>query len=235
MKFEIVGSPAYSTLKILLSPGESVTTEAGSMMAMEGDLTVETTTGGVIKGLLRKMLAGETLFINVYHAGPGGGTLWLAPSTPGDIRYVPLQGNGIIVQDMSYLAHHGNVEMTVTWRGLRGMIAEGNLFWLRLSGYGGVWVNSYGHIVEKTLKPGERVTVDNFHFVAMSDGMRWSVGKFGSIKSFFFGGEGFVINVEGPGKLYLQTRTMTDLADVLRRFLPSGSSSSPTFRIGFGV
>ncbi|RLI30715.1 TIGR00266 family protein [Candidatus Bathyarchaeota archaeon] len=234
MEYELIGQPAYTALKVYLRPGESVTSEAGAMMAIEGDVQIEThTAGGVAKGLLRRVLAGETLFLNTYTAGPGGGVVWLAPSPPGHIAYIPLQGGGIIVQDMSYLAHHGNTQQDIVWRGLRGMIAEGNLFWLRISGYGGVWVNSYGHVVEKTLQAGEKMIVDNFHFVAMSDTVEWNVRKFGSLKSFFFGGEGFVIDVEGPGLIYLQTRTMPELANLLRRFLGERSSGGGV-SISFG-
>ena len=51
MKFEILGKPAYSAVKIELESGESITAEAGAMMAMEGDIEVETkTAGGMAKG-----------------------------------------------------------------------------------------------------------------------------------------------------------------------------------------
>ena len=233
MEYEIIGQPAYSALKVYLAPGESVTSEAGAMMAMEGDIRVEThTAGGPAKGLLRRILAGESLFINTYTAGPGGGVVWLAPCPPGHLMHVPLRETGLIVQDMSYLGHHGDVTYDIVWRGIKGIVAEGNLFWLRLRGRGGVWINSYGHVVRKELEHGERITVDNFHFVAMEDGMKWSVSRFGGIKSFLFGGEGFVVNVEGPGEIYLQTRTLSELANIMRRFL--GERGSKSVSISFG-
>jgi len=221
LKFEILGKPAYSAVKIELESGESITAEAGAMMAMEGDIEVETkTAGGIAKGLLRKIIVGETLFLNVFKAGPKGGAVWLAPEVPGDIKHVKLEGEAIIVQDTSYLGHYGEIEQTIAWRGLKGVLAEGSLFWLKLRGYGGIWLNSYGHIIERDMAPGEEITVDNFHFVAMSNGMKWKIKRFGGFKSFLFGGEGFVVEVKGPGKLFVQTRTIIDLAETLRRFIP---------------
>jgi len=80
-------------------------------------------------------------------------------------------------------------------------------------------ITDMAYLVEKEFGLGERITVDNFHLVAMDDKARWSVGKFGGWKSFFFGGEGLVVNIEGPGRVYLQTRTIMDLVSAIARFL----------------
>jgi len=224
LRYEVVGRPAYSTLKVYLNAGEAVTAEAGAMVAMEGDISIETrTAGGLLRGFLRRMTVGESVFVNTFRAGYGGGVVWLAPSTPGDIEYVELRGGGLIVQDYSYLAHHGDVDYELKWAGLRGLIAErgSGLVWMRLKGYGGVWLSSYGAIELKELKPGEVITVDNNHIVAMEDTVKYSLSKFGGWKSFLLGGEGFVLRIEGPGKVYLQTRTLSVFAEILSRFLPS--------------
>ncbi len=104
MRFEIIGEPAYTALKVYLEDGESITAESGAMMALEGDVDVEThTAGGVLKGLLRRVLVGETLFMNTFRAGPGGGIVWLAPSSPGHVEHIELVDEGVIIQDMSLL------------------------------------------------------------------------------------------------------------------------------------
>ncbi len=234
MRFEVVGEPAYTALKVYLEGGESITAESGAMMALEGDMEVEThTAGGVLKGLMRRVLAGETLFMNTFKAGPGGGIVWLAPSSPGHVEHIGLMDEGVIIQDMSFLAYHGDVKHEIVWRGLRGMVSEGDLFWLRVYGRGGVWVNSYGYILERELKPGEEITIDNFHIVALSDDVEWRVRTFGGLKSFFFGGEGFVVDVKGPGRVYLQTRTLPELAYLIRRFI--GGERSKGFRFTISI
>jgi uncharacterized protein (TIGR00266 family) len=223
LRYEVVGSPAYSALKVFLEAGEAVSAEAGAMLAMEGDLSVETkTAGGVAKGLLRRFTVGESVFINTFRAGPRGGVVWLAPSVPGDIHYHELKGEGLVLQDYAYLAHHGDVDYELKWRGLKGLLAEpgAGLIWMRLHGLGGVWLNSYGALQARELKPGEEMTVDNGHLVAMQDTVDFTVGKFGGWRSFLLGGEGLVVKVRGPGLILLQTRTLPMFAEVLSRFLP---------------
>ncbi len=219
MKWDITNKPSYSLLKIWLNQGESVTAEPGAMVFMSSGIEVKTHTGGILKGLMRSILGGESIFLNTYIARAPG-EIWFAPSLPGDIEYVEVEpGGGLLVQDTSYLAHHGNIDIGVAWRGFRGLLAEGELFWLKISGEGGVWLTSYGGIERIDLPPGERIIVDNFHFVAMDEGMNWRVRKFGGIKSFILGGEGIVIEVEGPGRVYLQTRSLPPFVDVISKFI----------------
>ena len=221
MRYEVETSPAYSVLKVLLESGEGIVAEAGAMMAMKGNIEVQTkTAGGILKGLLRKLAVGESIFLNTFTAREGGGVIWLAPSIPGDITYIQLKGNGLLVQDTGYLAHYGAVDYELNWRGIRGLLAEGNIVWLRLYGDGGVWVNSYGGIICKELGVGETIIVDNNHLVAFDDTVTLNIKKFGGWKSFLFGGEGIVVELKGPGKVYMQTRILPLLAEVINRFLP---------------
>jgi len=225
MRWRVEYSPTYSLLKVELNPGESVTAEAGAMVLMKGDVKVKTHTGGLAKALLRGIFGGESIFLNTYTA-ESPAELWFAPSVPGDIAYIPLAGSGYIVQDMSYLAHHGDIDISVAWRGLKGLLAEGELVWLKLEGVGGAWVNAYGGLSRVDLKPGEKIIVDNFHFVAMNEDIKWRVKKFGGWKSFFLGGEGLVLEVEGPGTVYVQTRILPPLARLIRKYMPSSSGKN---------
>lgn len=219
MRWEVSKSPSYTLLKVHLErAGESVTSEPGAMVLMRGPVRIKTHTGGLAAGLKRALMGGESLFMNTY-VSEGPAEIWFAPSMPGDVSYIPLEGNAYVIQDFSYLAHHGDVKITTAWRGFKGLLAEGNLIWLKAEGHGGVWVNSFGGIEKLELAPGETITIDNFHFVAMSDGMRWSVRKFGGIKSFILGGEGIVIDVQGPGTLLLQTRSLPPFAQMVRRLI----------------
>ncbi len=220
MKWEVEFKPSYSILKVYLEPGESVTAEPGAMVLYKGNIDIKTHTGGgLLKGLTRALLGGESVFLNTFTARSGGGEVWFAPSLPGDIAYYELKGEELIVQDTSYLAHHGDVDIGVAWRGFRGLLAEGELFWLKVKGYGGVWLSSYGGISRVDLGPGESMILDNFHFVAMTSGMSWRVRKFGGIKSFLFGGEGIVIEVTGPGTVYVQSRSLPPFVEFIRKFL----------------
>jgi len=219
MKWDITGKPAYSMLKVYLNPGESVTAEAGAFVAGFGNYRIETGTKGVFKALARALAGGESIFLNTFIA-EGSSEIWFAPSLPGDISYIEVDG-GLIIQDMSYIASHGDIDISVAWRGFKGLLAEGELIWLKASGRGGVWVNSYGAIENIDLKSGEKMILDNFHFVAMDDNIRYRVKKFGGWKSFILGGEGIVIEVEGPGRLLIQTRSLPPFARLLARLIRS--------------
>jgi len=205
-------------LKVELEPGENVTAEPGAMVYMKGDIEIKTSSGGILKGIMRSMLGGESFWLNTYRARSQA-EIWFAPSLPGDIEALEINGKGLIIQDTSYLAHHGDISIGTAWRGFRGLLAEGELFWLKAEGHGLVWVTSYGGLEKLELKPGERVIVDNFHFVAMDDGMKWKVRKFGGLKSFLFGGEGLVIEVEGPGRLVLQTRSLPPFIGLISKYI----------------
>ncbi len=202
MRYEILYKPAYSILKVELEERESVEAEAGALMMINGEVEVKTKS----RGLLRALTTSESLFINKYVARSKS-TLWFAPPVPGDIAYLELRGGlGFIVNDKCYLASHGDVEHKVVWRGLKGLFGGGGLMWLHFTGHGGVWVNAYGAIVIKNVEPHENLVIDNVHLVAMEDTLDYEIRRFGSLKSFMFGGEGFVFKVKGIGKLYLQTR-----------------------------
>lgn len=220
MRYEITSRPSYSLLKINLSPGESVTAEAGSMIFMSPDLEVRTQAyGGVTSSLKRAFLGGESLFLNTFTA-KGEGEVWLAPELPGDIVAVGLDGrNDLIVQDTSYLAHSGDISIDVVFTGVKGLLAEGQLFWLKLSGKGMVWLGSYGALEARELKANERATIDNFHLVAMDSTVSWNVRLFSGLKSAVLGGEGIVVDLTGPGKVYMQTRNPRALADYVYRYV----------------
>ena len=220
-EFSIERSPAYGVLKVKLRPGESVVVESGSYMLSRGEVEIKTMTGGIVRGILRALAGGESLFLNMITARSEA-EVWIAPPVAGDIAAVRLDGGELVIQDSSYLAHIGDIRVGVAWRGLKGLIAEGELVWLKASGRGVVFINSYGAMEELRLGPGERVTVDNMHFVAMDSSVRWRIRKFGGWKSFLFGGEGFVVEVEGPGRVWLQTRNLPAFAGILARFLKRG-------------
>ncbi len=218
MKWFKENGPAYTILRVLLEPGEEVYAEPGALMLTRGDIDVKTSSGGIGKALARKLLGGESFFINRYHA-LSEAEIWFVPSTPGDIETIEMSHDEWIIQDTSYLAHSGDIDISAKFTGLRGLIAEGSLFWLRASGSGLLWVSSYGAIRRVEVGSGEKLIVDNYHFVAMPADTNYVVKKFGGLKTFLFGGEGFVIEVRGPATIYVQTRILPPLAKLLSRYI----------------
>ncbi len=174
----------------------------------KGNIKIDTKTmGGVFQTVTRSLFGGESIFFNTFTALEKS-EVYLAPSLPGDIAYIPLNNDSYIVYDGAYLAHHGNVEISVKWRGLKGFIAGRQLVWLNFKGTGGVFINTFGAI--KVVEVGnETIIIDNLHFVAMKESTEYSIEKFGSWKSFLFGGEGVVLKIYGPTKVFIQTRNLS--------------------------
>ncbi len=220
MRYEILGL-TNPLLRLELGRGEEVHAEPGATVYMRGPIVVGTGVGpgGILGGILRRALGGESFLRNTYRA-EGPAELWLAPKTPGEIHYLPLEGEGYVAQASSYLAHHGEVEVGVAWRGVKGALADGRFFWLSFRGRGGVFLEAYGSLLEVEVPRGERVVVDNFHFVAMTEGARYHLRTLRGIAPTLFGGEGLVVEVEGPARLLLQSRHLPGLAELLRPFFP---------------
>jgi uncharacterized protein (TIGR00266 family) len=187
-------------------------------MLYRGQVEVETSSHGLGAAFRRALLGGEGFFLNTYHA-VSSAEIWFVPGVPGDIEAVELDGREWVVQDTSYLAHYGDVEVSAKFRGLRGLLAEGELFWLHVSGVGTVWLSSYGAIEKVEVGAGERLVVDNYHLVAMPADTDYSIRKFGGLKSFLFGGEGFVVEINGPTTVLVQTRILPPLARLLAKYI----------------
>ncbi len=216
--------PAYALSVISLNPNEKVRVESGSMVSMSPDMQIETKAqGGILKSLGRSLLGGESFFQNTYTAGPRGGEITVAPTLPGDIFSFDLHGESIMLQSGAYLASSENVVVDTKWSGAKTFFASEGLIMLRASGTGTLVFSSYGAIHERNLEPGERYVVDTGHLVAFSEGMPFQLRKVGNWKSTILSGEGIVVELTGPGRLLLQTRSQEAFLSWLIPQLPDKS------------
>ena len=97
---------------------------------------------------------------------------------------------------------------------------------LRVSGQGKAILSSYGAIHEINLAAGERYTIDTGHLVAFSENMGFNVRTVGGLKSTLFSGEGLVVDMTGPGRVLLQTRSTDAFLSWLIPKLPKDHSSN---------
>lgn len=208
MQTEIVYRPSYSLTVVKLEPNEAIRVEAGAMVSMSPEVTLETKmAGGILASLKRSMLGGESFFLNDYRAPAQGGEITLAPVLPGDMMVLDLKDETMVVQSGSYVASSEGVELDTKWTGAQTFFAREGLIMLKASGTGKLILGSYGAIHEKDLGAGEVYTVDTGHLVAFSEGMGFRVKAVGGIKSTLFSGEGLVVDLTGPGQLFMQTRS----------------------------
>ena len=97
---------------------------------------------------------------------------------------------------------------------------------LEATGTGTLLVSSYGAIYEKTLNAGEKYIVDSSHLVAFDGSMGVTPKPIGGFKSTMFSGEGFVIELSGPGKIYIQTRSPQALINWIIPQIPRPPSTN---------
>lgn len=226
MRTEVSYSPAFAMATVSLEPGESVKAEAGAMMAMSPGVEIQTSTqGGVLKGLKRSVLGGESFFMNTFKATGPDAHVVLAPTLPGDIVTWEMSNQTIYLQSGAYLASAETIDIDTKWGGAKTFFSREGLFMLRCSGTGGLVVSSYGAIVAMDLQPGQTYTVDTGHMVGWGEGVQYDVRKAGSWKSTILGGEGLVVELTGPGRIYLQTRSEDAFLGWLIPKLPKTSSS----------
>ncbi|OUS27298.1 TIGR00266 family protein [Gammaproteobacteria bacterium 45_16_T64] len=212
MKTEIKGGKAFSYVDIELAPGETITTESDAMSSMAADLDLTAQlNGGFVKGILRKFLGGETLFISQFSNNTDGPrALTVVQPTPGEIKCVEMTGDMLYLQPGAFLACSEGVKVGLAWAGFTSLIAREGLFRMVVSGEGQVWYGAYGALIEKEID-GEYI-IDTSHLVAYEPTVKLKLQLAGGIFSSFFGGEGLVTRVEGKGKVVIQSRSISGLA-----------------------
>ena len=224
MRHEILYRPSYSLLKVDLAGGESICAEAGAMVSMSGGVEIQTAArGGIFGALKRSVLGGESFFMNTFNASEAG-EVTFAPSLPGDVWAVELNGQTIYAQSGAYMASSPDIEVNTKWGGAKTFFSKEGFFLLRISGTGTVFLSSYGAIHEIALESGQRYTVDTGHMVAFDEGVGYSVRRVGGIKSTLFSGEGLVCELTGPGKIMIQTRSADAFLSWLIPQLPKKSN-----------
>ena len=207
MNIETLHRPSYSLAVVQLAPNERIRAEAGAMVSMSAGVQIETKAeGGLLKSLGRAVLGGESFFQNFFQAGPQGGEVTLAPDLPGDVTVLELAGGTMMVQSGSFMACETGVDLNAKVSGKAFMAGEG-LSILEASGTGKLLVSSYGAIYEKVLAAGEQYVVDSSHLVAFEGTVGVQPRTVGGLKSTLLSGEGLVIEMTGPGRVLIQTRS----------------------------
>lgn len=240
MQYRITKEP-MALLEVDMSAGEKITTESGAMVYMKGDVELKTRTreGGFLKKLKVTALGGESFFVNDFIA-KGNCTVGLTGPPIGDIIRLDVKPDaGFIVQSGSYVASSPGVTLDTQWQGFTKGLFGSEFFMLKVTGQGELFANAYGGIIKTELAAGERMTVDNYHIVAIGEAVRYNVIKVGGMKTTILGGEGLATECIGPGPVYFQTKNLRELVDLLgirqrseTRSSNSGSVSFGGFRIG---
>ena len=213
---EIIGDDMQAVV-LTLGGGDVVRAEAGALMymtdAVEMDAKME---GGLLGGLKRKFLAGESLFITYFRGMAAGARVAFAGPYPGKIIHVALNGQQVLCQRDAFLCASGEININVefTKRLGAGFFGGEGFILQKMEGRGDLFIHCGGTIVPFDLKAGERLRVDTGCLAALDATVDYDIARVGGIKTSLFGGEGlFFAILTGPGRVWLQTLPFSRLAE----------------------
>jgi uncharacterized protein (TIGR00266 family) len=216
MDYKIVGD-VMQALTITLRRGEEVYADAGTMLYMGQGIDLQAQMqGGLMKGLMRKFLAGESMFMSVFQCNAAEGKMALANPIAGKIFPVELRGNTVLAERNAFLCGIGNVDLSIafTKRFGAGLFGGEGFILQKLTGHGLVFLQAGGNVLEFDLAPGEQMRVDTGCIVSMADTVSYDIQFVGGFRNALFGGEGlFYAVLTGPGHITLQTLPFSRFAN----------------------
>lgn len=226
MRYDISGT-VMQTVSIDLDRGETVYAQTHAMAWMTDGIVMDTHTGGGLFAGLKRAMSGGSLFITEYSAQSDGHVAF-APRFPGQILAVPLAaGQSLICRKETFLVAEKSVtlEIALQQRLGAGFFAGEGFILQRVTGPGTVFLDLSGEVIEKTLAPGERLRVHAGHIGMQEPSVSTDIQMVRGFRNVLFGGEGlFLATLTGPGKIWLQSMPVMNLAEEIARHLPSDES-----------
>ena len=213
---EIIGDDMQAVV-VSMNAGDEIRAEAGAMTYMTDGIEMDARLeGGLLGGLKRKFLAGESLFLTFFRSSVPGAKVAFSGPYPGKILRMPLQNSAVLCQRDSFLCASGKVDINIefTKRLGAGFFGGEGFILQRLEGTGDCFIHSGGTIIPMELKAGEHLRVDTGCLVAFDPTVIYDIQFVGGIKTALFGGEGlFFALMTGPGRVWIQTLPFSRLAD----------------------
>lgn len=235
MQHKIIGS-TMPVLEMTLEPGESIIAEAGELSWMTSSIELHTSTSaGANKGFfgaMKRAAGGGTLFMTEYRSNAGSGVVAFATKVPGQILPVDVgRGRGYLVHRHGFLCGTPAIELSVGFqRSLGAGVFGGQGFVLqKIAGEGTAWIELDGEVVTYDLAPGETLRVHPGHVGMFEATVNFDIATLPGIRNVLFGGDGlFLAALSGPGRVWLQSLPLSNLAHALAPYLPSSRGSDST-------
>ena len=228
MRYDISGT-VMQTVSVDLARGETIYAQTHAMAWMSDGITMDTHTGGGLFAGLSRAMSGGSLFITDYKAEQPGHVAF-APRFPGQILPVVLAaGQSLICRKETFLCAEKSVslEIAMQQRLGAGVFAGEGFILQRVTGPGTVFLDLSGEVVEKTLGAGERLRVHAGHIGMQEPSVSTDIQMVRGFRNILFGGEGlFLATLTGPGKIWLQSMPILNLAEEIARHMPSGEGRS---------
>ena len=234
MEFNVSGT-TMQTVSIDLAPGEQVYSQTSTMAWMSDGIRMETHTGGGFLAGLKRSLSGGSLFVTEFTADKAG-HIAFAPRFPGKIVPATLKsGESLICRKESFLCAEKSVSLDIAWQKRLGAgFFGGEGFILqRVTGPGTVWLDLSGEVITRDLAPGERLLVHAGHIGVQTPEVQFDIQMVRGFRNLIFGGEGiFLATLTGPGRIWLQSMPVMNLAEEIARYLPRDGSGNASGNVG---
>ena len=223
MEYTIHGTTMQAVV-LTLQSGESVLTETGGMAWQSGNFKMDTTMPGGLFGGLKRKFTGESFFVTTYEAHSSACQIAFTPFAPGKVVPVQLDGGReVVMQRDAFMVAESTVNLDLHFqRRLGAMFFGGEGFILqRLSGQGLAFAEIPGEVVEYDLARGQQMRVDPGHVAMFDRSVDFDIERVKGVRNMLFGGEGlFLASLTGPGHIWLQTMTLSNLAAKLAAHMP---------------
>ncbi len=234
MEHRIVGT-TMPVLEMQLQPGESIVAESGELSWMSAAVQLQTSTkmatnsGGAF-GRLKRMVGGGGLFMTEYTAQGGAGMVAFAAKLPGQIFPMDVApGVGYMAHRHGFLCATPGVEISLGFQQKLGAgIFGGEGFVLqKIEGQAQVFIELSGEVVTYELGAGDTLRVHPGHVGLFQDSVSFTITTVPGIKNKLFGGDGlFLAALTGPGKVWLQSMPLANLAHAIQPYLPQPQGNS---------
>ncbi len=227
MQYKIEGS-LLQYLTISMDQGDAMYTESGGMAWMSEGINMETNTKGGLMAGLGRSLAGESLFMTTYTCAAPKALIVFTAEAPGKIIDMNLAPNQtVICQKDAFMCAENSVKLEMHFRKKLGAgLFGGEGFILqKVTGPGMAYMEIPGEVVEYDLKPNQVLKVDPGHIAMFEPTVNYDISMVKGLKNMLFSGEGlFLATLTGPGKVWLQTMPIINLAKKISQYIPTKSS-----------
>ena len=233
MEAKITGT-TLPVLELALNPGDKIIAETGQLSWMTAGIELNTThaTAGTtgFLGAIGRALSGGGLFMTEYTAPYQAGLVAFAAKIPGQMVEIAVQpGRGYLIHKHGFVCATEGVQLTTGFQQSLGAgIFGGNGFLMqRMSGACRAWVELGGEIITYDLAPGEVLRAHPGHVGMLEESVGFNITTMRGIQNMIFGGDGlFLAELRGPGRVWLQTLTLPNLAHSLSPYLRGEAASS---------
>ncbi len=224
MRYTLHGT-TMQTVTFELDQGEQVFTESGGMCWMSANIDMQTNMEGGLLGGLKRSMAGESMFMTTFTCTSGTGIVAFANEFPGKVIPLELQpGQSLICQKDAFMCAERSVTLEMHFRKKlgAGLFGGEGFIMQKLTGPGTAFVEISGEVTEYDLQAGQVLKVDTSHVAMLEPTVSFDIEMLKGFKNMFFGGEGlFLATVAGPGKVWLQSMPVANLAGKIASYIPS--------------